>query len=572
MHGEPKYADGFAHFDYVNPEAPLGGTLRRSKLGTFDSLNPFVIHGVAAAGRHLVHESLMQRSADEPFSLYGLLAQHVEVPAGRSWVEFYLNPKAHFQDGAKVTIDDVIFSLETLRDHGRPNHHAYYSQVTQIDRVGDNGVRFSFDKTGNRELPLILGLMPILPKHFFADIGLEETRLQPIPGSGPYRVASVDPGRRITYVRDQNYWGNDLAINQGRYNFDEIIYDYYRDKSAALEAFLAGQVDMRAEQDPQQWLSGYNVDAAKSGDIIKQAIRHGRPSGMRGFVFNTRRAIFQDPKVRQALTLAFDFEWINRNLFHNAYDRTESYFGKSDLEAPLAPGQDELALMQTLGVDVSATNCIPCRPLKSIPKSNGTSNRGNLIAATKLLAEAGWHVSDGALVNSDGNPFQFEILIVDPSNARLAQQFARDLARLGIQVETRIVDSAQFQERTAVYDYDMIVYYWGQSLSPGNEQIFYWGTASADQQGTRNYMGVRNPILDAAIDRLVNAVTREDLVTATRLLDRTLRAGHYVVPLYHLPVDWVAYWSHLQRPATSPLLGYLPESWWSIPTRGTAKQ
>jgi ABC-type oligopeptide transport system substrate-binding subunit len=563
MHGDPKYADEFTHFDYVNPNAPKGGTLRLSQLGTFDSLNPFIIHGVAAAGRHLVHESLMQRSADEPFSLYGLLAQRIEIPDDRAWVEFYLNPKARFRDGRPVTIDDVIFSLEVLRDHGRPNHHAYYSQVTRIDRLAGNGVRFSFGDAANRELPLILGLMPILPRHFFTDTNLADLRLQPIPGSGPYRVAEVDPGRQITYQRDPTYWGGNLAVNQGRYNFDEIVYDYYRDKNAALEAFLAGQVDLRAEQDPRQWMAGYSSEAVRNGDMIKQAVPHGRPSGMRGFVFNTRQVIFQDQRVRQALTLAFDFEWVNRSLFHNAYDRTESYFGRSDLEAPLQPGSDELLLMQELGIDTDIKNCGACRPLKSIPRSSGPSNRGNLIAATKLLNEAGWQVSDGILVNQSGVPFAFEILIVDPGNARLAQQLARDLARLGIQVEVRIVDSAQFQERTATYDYDMIVYYWGQSLSPGNEQAFYWGTASKDQPGTRNYMGVKDPALDATIDRLVNAITRADLITATRLLDRTLRAGHYVIPLYHLPVDWLAYWARLQRPPNSPLLGYSLESWWS---------
>jgi ABC-type oligopeptide transport system substrate-binding subunit len=552
MHGAPKYDENFGHFDYVNPDAPKGGTLRLSQLGSFDSLNPYIIHGVAAAGRHLVFESLMQRSLDEPFSLYALLAQRIEVPEDRSWVEFYLDPKARFHDGTPVSIDDVIFSLKTLRDHGRPNHHAYYSQVTQIERLGETGVRFSFGDTGNRELPLILGLMPILPKHFFEQTALNSTRLQPIPGSGPYKAKIIDPGRRVTYLRQHDYWGESLPVNRGRHNFDEVTYDYYRDKSAAIEAFRAGDLDVRSEQDPQLWMTAYG------SKVVKASLPHGRPSGMRGFVFNTRQAIFRDPKIRQALTLAFDFEWINRNLFHNAYDRTESYFGQSDLEAPLIAGEDELNLARTL----SASDCVPCKPLKSIPRSSGPSNRGNLIAGTKLLSQAGWRVSDGTLRNKDGLPFQFEILIVDPGNSRLAQQFERDLSRLGIEATVRVVDSAQYQERIATFDFDMIIYYWGQSLSPGNEQAFYWGTASVDQQGTRNYMGVREPLLDAAIDQLVNAKTRDDLITATRLLDRILRSGHYVVPLYHLPVDWVAHWSHIERPANTPILGYSLDSWW----------
>ena len=567
MHGDTKYQPGFQHFDYANPDAPKDGELRLSQIGSFDSLNPYIIHGVAATGRHLVFESLMQRSADEPFSLYGLLAERIETPPDRAWVEFYLNPKARFQDGQPVTIDDVIFSLETLRDHGRPNHHAYYSQVSKIERKGENGVRFTFGGDGNRELPLIMGLMPILPKHFFANTTLNETRLQPITGSGPYSVEKVDAGRRISYKRNANYWGEDLPVSKGRHNFDHVIYDYFRDKNTAQEAFRAGDIDFQNEQSPQQWATGYDFEAVTSGQVIKAEIPHGRPSGMRAFVFNTRKEKFQDLLVRQALLQAFDFDWINKNLFHGAYQRTRSYFGNSDLEAPLIATAEELALAKKLGESSSGPACTLCRPLAAMPHSGGASNRKNLMAASRLLAQAGWKIKDGKLQNAQGQPFTFEILLADPSNTRLAQQFSRDLSRLGIDVTVRLVDSAQYQQRANEYDFDMIIYFWGQSLSPGNEQAFYWGTAAAKEPGTRNYMGVQSPLIDAAIRSLVSAVTREDLVTSTRLVDRTLRAGYYVVPLYHQRTDRVAYWARLQRPATTPLLGYSLESWWSDPAR-----
>jgi ABC-type oligopeptide transport system substrate-binding subunit len=559
MHGKPALQPGFTALPYADADAPKGGDLRLSHIGTFDSLNPYIIHGVAALGRHYVFESLMFRSANEPFTLYGLLAERVEVADDRSWVAFYLNPKAKFSDGKPVTVDDVIYSMETLRDHGRPNHHAYYSQVTKTDRVGEHGVRFSFANGDNRELPLIMGLMPVLPKHFLESHALNDLRLQPIPGSGAYQIGTVEPGRRVIYSRNPDYWGKDLPVSKGRHNFDRVIYDYYRDRNAAHEAFKAGDVDFQLETNPQRWATGYDRTQNGPYKLVKASIAHGRPSGMKAFVFNTRRKKFQDINVRKALVAAFDFNWLNKNLFHSAYTRTVNYFGGSELEAPLTPGTAEIALDEELS---TAKTCDICIPLEDIRVGPAVSHRQQLMKAVKLLAQAGWKVQGGTLKNAAGEAFTFEILLADPTMQRVAQQFGRDLSRLGIEVNVRLVDSAQYQERANTYDYDMMFYEWGQSLSPGNEQSFYWGSTAAKNPGTRNYMGVEDPVIDGAIDALVSAITREDLVTATRLIDRRLRAGFYVVPLYHLQADRVAYWSRI-TPAKVPtaLFGYTLDTW-----------
>lgn len=559
MHGEPALQPGFTALPYADADAPKGDDIRLSHIGSFDSLNPYIIHGVPALGRHYVFESLMFRSANEPFTLYGLLAERVEVADDRSWVQFYLNPKAKFSDGKPVTVDDVIYSMETLRDHGRPNHHAYYSQVVKTDHVGKNGVRFTFANGDNRELPLIMGLMPVLPKHFLEGRALNDLRLEPIPGSGAYKVGTVEPGRRVVYTRNPDYWGKDLPVSQGRNNFDRVIYDYYRDRNAAHEAFKAGDVDFQLETNPQRWATGYDRTQNGPYRLVKASITHGRPSGMKAFVFNTRREKFQDINVRKALVAAFDFNWLNKNLFHSAYTRTVSYFGGSDLEAPLTASSGELDLDENLSASGA---CDICTPLEDIRVGPTTSHRQQLMKAVKLLAEAGWKVQGGTLKDPDGETFTFEILLADPTMQRVAQQFGRDLSRLGIEVNVRLVDSAQYQERANTYDYDMMFYEWGQSLSPGNEQSFYWGSAAAKNPGTRNYMGVEDPVIDGAIDALVSAITREELVTATRLIDRRLRAGFYIVPLYHMQADRVAYWNRI-TPAKAPtaLFGYTLDTW-----------
>ncbi|MEN3950559.1 extracellular solute-binding protein [Iodidimonas sp. SYSU 1G8] len=561
MHGDPKYPSGFRHFDYVQPSAPKGGRLVMARAGAFDSLNPFIIRGNAADGRTLVFETLMTRGLDEPFTLYGLLAESVEVPEDRSWVIFRLRPEARFHDGRPVTVDDVIFSLETLRDHGRPNHHTYYSQVSRIERVGARGVKFTFASAKDRELPLILGLLPVLPRHWFKGRDFEQVSLDVIPGTGPYRVQTVDPGRAIVYRRDPAYWGRDLAVNRGKFNFDTVRYEYFRDDDMALEAFKAGAIDFRDEPSPRKWATGYDSKALRDGRIIRAVLPNGRPAGLNALVFNTRKNVFRDARVRRALIDAFDFEWMNQKLFYGAYTRTQGIFDNSELAAPLAPGADERALAAELG---AARHPALSRPLALLPQSDGKdSGRQHLRRAKQTFDALGYTVRDGRLLNPAGEPVAFEILLDDPSNMRVAQQYARDLSRLGVHAEPRLVDNAQYQQRLTTYDFDMIVYFWGQSLSPGNEQSFYWGAASADQPGTRNYMGVRDPVIDKLIGRITGAKTRAELVTATRLLDRVFRAGAYVLPLYHLRGDRVAYWNRIAMPPVPPLTGYSPETWWA---------
>ncbi|MEN3973778.1 extracellular solute-binding protein [Emcibacter sp. SYSU 3D8] len=561
MHGAPKYSAGFEHTDYVNPAAPKGGRLVLSRAGSFDSLNPFIIRGNRADGVSLVFDTLMTRGLDEPFTLYGLVAESIEVPDDRSWVIFRLRPEARFHDGKPVTVDDVIFSLETLRDHGRPNHHTYYSQVTRIDRVGPRGVKFTFGASADRELPLILGLLPVLPRHWFDNRQFDRPSLDVIPGTGPYRVESVSPGRSITYRRDPGYWGRDLPINRGRFNFDEVRYDYFRDDDMALEAFKAGSVDFRAESSPRKWASAYDSKALRDGRIVKRVLPNGLPAGLNGLVFNTRRPMFRDIRVRAALVEAFNFEWLNQKLFYGAYSRTRGVFDNSELSAPLTPGKDELALAAELGASSHPALRGPLTP----PPVSGPDDGGrvNLAKAKTAFDALGYKVVNGVLTGQDGMPFTFEIMLDDPANLRVAQQYARDLERLGIHVDARLVDSAQYQERMTTYDFDMAVYFWGQSLSPGNEQAFYWGVAAADSPGTRNYMGVKDPLIDRLVQRITAARTRAGLVTATRLLDRVLRAGVYVIPLYHLKGDRVAYWTRIAMPAVTPLTGYAPETWWS---------
>ncbi len=563
MHGAPKYPPGFAHLDYVNPDAPKGGDLRRGIQGTFDSLNPYILKGTPAAGRQHVFESLLKRVWDEPFTMYGLIAETVETPEDRSWVEFTLRAAARFHDGTPITVDDVIFSYETLRDQGRANMRLFYRKVTGVERIGARGVRFVFDPAqADRELPLLMGLMPILSKAYYANRPFEETTLEPPLGSGPYRVASVDPGRVINYERAPDYWGKDLPINRGQDNFDTIHYEYFRDGNVLLEAFKTGAFDFRAEGSATQWATGYDFPAIDDGRVKREELTNGRPAGMRALVFNTRRDLFADPRVREALGYAFDFEWINANLLHGAFERTSSFFANSELAATGDPTSQELALLEPWrGVLPDAVFDAP----KPLPRTDGSGNiRGNLRIARQLLQDAGWVVRDGAMVRaSDGTPFSFEILLVFPENERIALTFARNLERLGIKVGVRTVDTAQYEFRRQTYDYDMIIHTWRITLSPGNEQAHYWGAAAADQDGTRNYIGVKSDAVDALVEQVTASRDRAQLVSAMRALDRALLAGHYVIPLYHQRVDRLAYWNKLVRPEAIPTYGFVLEAWWA---------
>ncbi len=559
MHGAPRYGADFTHLDYANPDAPKGGELRRATTGTFDTLNPFILKGVPAAGRHLVFESLLKRTWDEPFSLYGLIAESVETPDDRSSVTFRLRPEARFADGSPITVEDVVFSWETLKEKGRPNHRLYYKQVARIEQSDAHTVRFVFDgDPPNRELPLIMGLMPILSRSYYASVEFEQTTLDPPLGSGPYRVESVDAGRSIVYRRDPAYWGRDLPINRGQHNFDRIRFDYYRDGDVMIQAFKAGEYDLRWEPSPIRWATAYDFPA--TADRVRlERVPHGRPSGMSAFVFNTRRAMFADRRVRHALAHGFDFEWVNENLFYGAYVRTKSIFDNSELASGGVPEGRERALLEpyraALPGELFERAYAP-------PVAEG-GIRANLRKARRLLAEAGWSAPDGELRrDSDGLPMAFEILLLAPEDEKIALAYARNLKRLGIEARVRTVDTSQYQYRLNVYDFDMIVYRWGVSLSPGVEQAFYWGSASAEREGTRNYPGIRDRAVDALVDRITEARERDEFVDTIRAMDRVILWGHYFVPLYHLTEDRIAYWDRFGRPEITPLYGTVVETWW----------
>jgi peptide/nickel transport system substrate-binding protein len=565
MHGTPKYPADFTRFDYVNDRAPLGGEIKLAAIGGFDSLNPMIVRGSSAAGiRWHVFESLMGRAYDEPFSLYGLLAETITTPDDRSWVEFTLRPEARFSDGQPVTVDDVIFTVETLRDQGRPNHKFYYGKVASMEKTGDRTVRLTFTDEGDREMPLIMGLMPILPKHVYEGQDFTRTGLTPMIGSGPYTIGNVDPGSSITFVRNPDYWGKDVAVARGHNNFDRIRYDYFRDANASFEAFKSGEYTLRIEDDPTRWSTGYDVPAVKDGRIIREQLKTSTPSGMRALVFNTRRDVFSDIKVRKALGLMFDFEWINKNLFYGLYTRTQSFYDNSDLSSagrPASPAEKALLapFPDAVTPEIMASGYVA-------PRTDGSGrNRSQMRDALALLKEAGYTVQDAKLVDASGAQFAFEILVASPEDERLALTFARNLERLGIDAKIRNVDSSQYQQRRQTYDFDMIFNFWSASLSPGNEQSFYWGGDSADTDGTRNYMGVKSEAVDAMIAAMLEAREREDFVTAVRALDRVLLSGHYVIPLYHAPDQWVARWNNLDHPQVQPNFVRF-DTWWAAGT------
>ena len=569
LHGDPKYPANFAHYDYVNPDAPKGGELRLAAIGTFDNLNPYILKGLSAAEASNVFETLMDSAMDEPFSQYGRLAQSVSVGPDRAWVSYVLRPEARFQDDKPVTPDDVIFSFETLRDKGHPFYRSYYKDVLKAEKTGANEVKFTFKGTGNTELPLIMGQMPVLSKAFWQGKAFAATTLEPIIGSGPYKISSVNQGRSITYTRVKNWWGENLPVNKGKYNFDTITIDYYRDATVALEALMAGRYDFRLENIAKNWATAYTSPAVKQGMILKKEVKIEVPSGMQGFVFNTRRAIFKDPRVRQALTLAFDFEWGNKNLAYGAYKRTDSYFANSELASTGLPSQEELALLEPyrgrIPDEVFTQTYAP-------PKTDGTGDiRDNLRKATALLTEAGWTLKDGKLVDAQGTPFRFEIVESSPMFERWVQPYLRNLERLGITAAFRVVDSSQYQNMINDFDFDMTVSVFSQSLSPGNEQRDYWTSSKADQKGSRNLIGLRNPAVDDLVEKLIHAKDREELKTVAHALDRVLLWGHYVVPHWNSGVYRLAYWDKFGQPAVTPKFGLDPNSLWWIDAAKAAK-
>ena len=571
MHGAPAMPDDFSVMPYADADAPKGGRMIEGVLGTFDSLNPLIVQGLAVQTiRGYVIESLMARGYDEPFTLYGLLAQSVDTDDARTFVTFTLNPAAHFSDGVPVTAEDVIFSWQLLRDHGRPNHRTYYAKVEKAEIVDSHTVRFDFPHANDRELPLILGLMPVLAKHAVDPDTFEKSTVAKPVGTGPYVVSQVDTGKSVTFKRDPNYWGRDLPINRGLWNFDELRFDFYRDENAYFEAFKAGLYDVRSETDPARWQIGYDFPAVRDGRVVKETFANGLPKFSSDYVFNTRRAVFADIRVRQAIALLFDFEWINRDFFFNLYRRSASFFDDSELSAFHRPADErERALLapfpDTVRADVLDGTWSP-------PVSDGTGrDRNALRQALALLAAAGYELNGTVLRNrTTGKPLSFELMVTNRDDERLALAFANGLSRAGIAAQVRLVDAVQYQQRLSTFDFDMIEYRWEQSLSPGNEQAFYWGSAAADQDGTRNYMGVKSAAVDAMIAALLRARERSDFVAAVRALDRVLISGSYVVPLFYLPQQWVARRATVGHPARTSLFGFLPDAWWRQP--GQASQ
>ena len=569
MHGALKYPADFRHFDFADPKAPKGGEIRLAEIGGWDSLNPFIVKGEPPGGADLPFETLMVNSADEAFSEYGLIAESIEVPADRSWVIFTLRPQARWHDGKPITADDVAFSLETLKAKGHPRYRFYYAAVDKTEKLAERRIRFTFKPGDNRELPLILGQLPILPRHYWQGRDFASTTLEPPLGSGPYKVATSETGRHIVYERVRDYWGADLAVRKGLYNFDRVRYDTYRDTTVALEAFKAGEYDWRLENEARKWATGYeDWQGLRDGRGRKEAVANQRPAGMQAFVYNLRRDLFKDARVRRALAHAFDYEWANKTLFYGQYKRTGSYFANSELAATGLPGPAELAVLEPLRDKVPPEVFTEAyRP----PATEGDGNiRPNLRIAMKLLEEAGWRVVDGKLVK-DGQPFAFEILLVQPTWERITLPFARNLARLGIEASVRTVDTAQYKNRLDHYDFDMVVQVWGQSQSPGNEQASFWGSESADQPGGQNLAGIKDSAIDALIEQVIAAPDRETLVARTRALDRVLLWNHFVIPHWHLGLDRMAWWDKFGRPAISPANGVQLFSWWVDPARAAKR-
>ncbi|MQW86215.1 extracellular solute-binding protein [Sinorhizobium saheli] len=569
MHGEPALPADFKHFPYVNPNVKKGGKIAYGVVGTFDSLNPFILKSMRTTARgmwdpafgNLVYESLMQRSQDEPFTMYGLLAETVEWDDDRTFIQFNLNPKARWADGQPVTAEDVIFTFELMRDKGRAPFSNRLSKVAKMEKVGERSVRFTFTEDADREFPLLLALSPVLPKHAVNIEAFDRTTLEPPLGSGPYRVAEVRPGERIVYRRNPDYWGKDLPSKIGLDNYDEISVEYFLQENTLFEAFKKGEVDIYPEGSATKWARAYDFPAVRSGEVIKETFKPKTPSGMLGFVFNTRRPVFNNVKLRQGLALVFDFEWVNKNLFDNAYTRTQSYWQNSSLSfLGVAADDRELGLMGDVREKI---NPAILDGTYRLPVTDGSGRDRNVLReAVTLLREAGYSIKDGKMVDAKGTPLAFEIMSQNAGQEKIALAFQRFLAPLGIVATVRTVDDSQYQLRSQSFDYDVIIKSFPSSLSPGAEQISYWGSVSRDRQGSSNFAGVADKDVDKLINNILQARTPEDFTAAVRAHDRLLVNNSYLVPLYHLDAQWIARWKHIGRPSTTPLYGYQLPAWW----------
>ena len=563
MHGEPKYAKDFISVEYISNNAEKGGAIVRSAIGSYDTFNPFTLKGSSAAGIGLLFESLTLGSSDEAFTEYGLLAKNIEWPKDRSWVSFTLRKEAEWHDGKKITSEDVIWTFNTLMEKGHPFYGYYYGDIKEVIKISEDKVKFIFATNTNKELPLIVGQLPVLPKHYWENKNFDETTLDIPLGSGPYKIKSFDAGRSITYELNENYWGfknNIVPIKVGKDNIGTIRYDYYKDRGVEREAFKSGEIDFFSENTSKEWATGYNINAVKEGLIKKKLISHENPQGMQAFAFNTRKEFFKDKRIRKALAYAFDFEWTNKNLFYGAYKRTDSFYENSELASYNLPSQDELKYLNPY-IDI-----LPKEVFNSKFENPYTDGSGfirkELQEATKLIKDAGWTLQDGKLVNSKNEPFEFEILLVSPAFERIVLPFIDNLEKLGIKATLRTVDSSQYQKRIESFDFDMVVYTFSQSLSPGNEQRNFWGSDAADTNGSRNVIGIKNEVVDSLIEKLINAKDRQDLITITRALDRVLLWNYYVIPQWHISAYRVLYWDMFDQPKEKPKYSLGFDTWW----------
>ncbi|RAU45765.1 MULTISPECIES: extracellular solute-binding protein [unclassified Pseudomonas] len=559
----PKYPADFKHFDYVNPDAPKGGIFRSAGFGSFDSLNPFISKGVPADDIGLIYDTLMRQGLDEPFTEYGLIASTIEKAPDNSWVRFYLRPEARFNDGHPVRAEDVVFSFETLIKDGSPLYRSYYADVDKVVAEDPLTVLFTFKHTNNRELPLIIGQLPVLPKHWWASRDFNKGNLEIPLGSGPYRVAEVKAGRSVRYERVKDYWGKDLPVNKGFYNFDRLSTDYYRDNTVALEALKAGAFDYWQEMTAKNWATAYDVPAVREGKLIREEIPNGNPQGMQGFIFNLRKPMFQDVRVRQALSLLLDFEWTNKQLFFGSYTRTKSYFDNSDMASRGLPSEAELKILEPLRDKLPPALFTEAF---NLPVTDGSGIiRDQQRRAFALLKEAGWKIVGDKMVDTEGKPVTIEFLLAQTEFERVLLPFKRNLADIGINLEIRRVDVSQYITRRRSRDYDMIVGSFPQSSSPGNEQREYWDSSAADKPGSYNLIGLKDPAIDALVGGLINADSRQSLIDHTRALDRALLWGYYVIPNWHIKTWRLAYWNHLGHPKTSPLYDIGTMTWWVKP-------
>ena len=560
MYGDIKYDFKFQHFDYANPDAPKGGTFKQASIGSFDSLNPYIVKGNAAAGISYIYDTLLQQSSDEPFSLYPLVAEKVKVADDFSSVSFLINSHAKFQDGKSITAQDVKFSFDTLTTKGAPHYSAYYAGVDKVIVDDKLQVTFQLKESGNRGLPLIIGQIPILPAHFWQGKEFAKSGLIIPVGSGPYRIARFDAGKQVVYQRNKDYWAKDLPVNKGRYNFDQLIFDYYRDDAVAFEAFKSGAFDYRLESSSKRWATGYVGEQFDSGKIKREQIPDKNPQGMQGFWFNLRQDKFKDPNVRKAISLLFDFEWANKTLFYNAYTRIDSFYSGSELATQAIISDAEKAILTPYQDQLPSSIFDPL--IKKQTQGDGNV-RKQMREAVALLAEAGYILKDSKMQNQQGEQLSFEFLLYSKDFERIIHPFRRNLQRIGIKTNIRLVDISQFINRLNNFQFDLVSLRKGQSISPGNEQVSFWGCEGANQVGTSNWAGICSPVIDALTKQLITATTRKELVDTTKALDRVLLSQDMVIPQWYLPASRIAYWDKFEHPNVAPDYELGLDTWWS---------